>query len=168
MSLPLFNNDAGRRPPWGTFWSLLFRVVLQQPVIGIVFQLHGENQKSVALYNATKQKKLRKSKCGNEFSRSSRSFEGILVDVGSSTMIWRDCCTTCTPRLAPSRPLLGSVSDAKQVMKWWVWATKLGEGDLFRLREFESGFLPKAIGIKSERGCADKLRCLYLLICSPT
>jgi len=35
--------------------------VLQQPVIGIVFQLHGENQKSVALYNATKQKKLEKA-----------------------------------------------------------------------------------------------------------
>ena len=51
---------------------LLFGVMLQQPVVGIVFQFHGENDRSLTLYKAAKEKKIHeKASMESNFRKSS-------------------------------------------------------------------------------------------------
>lgn len=48
---------------------LLFGVMLQQPVVGIVFQFHGENERSLTLYKAAKEKKYTEKQVWNTVLR---------------------------------------------------------------------------------------------------
>ena len=48
---------------------LLFGVMLQQPIVALVFQFHGENDKSLTLYKATKEKSFTENQVWNRVSR---------------------------------------------------------------------------------------------------
>ena len=57
---------------------LLFGVMLQQPVVGIVFQFHGENDRSLTLYKAAKEKKFTRKLVWNRiFGKVAEALEHI-------------------------------------------------------------------------------------------